>query len=67
MDKGLKVIFWNVRSLYNNIDTIRLEIDKINPDILNVCETWLHMLENHLFVKTLLIFPYQIIILNYMS
>ena len=42
MDKGLKVIFWNVRSLYNKIDTIRLEIDKINPDILNVCETWLH-------------------------
>ena len=42
MDKGLKVIFWNIRSLYNKIDAIRLEIDKINPDILNVCETWLH-------------------------
>ena len=42
MDKGLKVIFWNVRSLYNKIDSIRHEIDKINPDILNVCETWLH-------------------------
>ena len=42
MDKGLKVVFCNVRSLYNKIDTIRLEIDKVNPDILNVCETWLH-------------------------
>ena len=42
MDKGLKILFWNVRSLYNKIDTFRLEIDKVNPDILNVCETWLH-------------------------
>ena len=42
MDKGLKVLFWDVRSLYNKIDTFRLEIDKVNPDILNVCETWLH-------------------------
>ena len=42
MDKGLKIVFWNVRSLYNKIDSIRLEIEKANPDILNVCETWLH-------------------------
>ena len=42
MNKGLKIVFWNVRSLYNKIDTIRLEVDNIKPDILNINETWLH-------------------------
>ena len=42
MNKGLKIVFWNVRSLYNKIDTIRLEVDNIKPDILNTNETWLH-------------------------
>ena len=42
MNKGLKIVFWNVRSLYNKIDTIRLEIENIKPDILNINETWLH-------------------------
>ena len=41
-NKGLKVVFWNVRSLYNKIDSIRLEIYKTNPDIVNINETWLH-------------------------
>ena len=36
------MVFWNVRSLYNKIDSIRVEIDKINPDIVNLNETWLH-------------------------
>ena len=42
MNKGLKIVFWNVRSLYNKIGTIRLEVDNIRPDILNISETWLH-------------------------
>ena len=42
MNKGLKVLFWNVRSLYTKIDTIRLEVEKVNPDIVNINETWLH-------------------------
>ena len=35
-------MFWNVRSLYNKIDTIKEEINKLAPDILNISETWLH-------------------------
>ena len=42
MNKGLKIVFWNVRSLYNKIDSIRLEVENIKPDILNINETWLH-------------------------
>ena len=42
MNKGLKIVFWNVRSLYNKIDTIKLEVDNIKPGILNINETWLH-------------------------
>ena len=36
------MMFWNVRSLYNKIDTIKEEIGKLAPDILNISETWLH-------------------------
>ena len=42
MNKGLKIVFWNVRSLYNKIDAVGLEVDNIKPDILNINETWLH-------------------------
>ena len=42
MNKGLKIVFWNVRSLYNKIDTVRLEVDNIKPYILNINETWFH-------------------------
>ena len=42
MNNGLKIVFWNVRSLYNKIDTIRLEIENIKSYILNINETWLH-------------------------
>ena len=42
MNKGLKIVFWNVRSLANKIDTIRCEVGKLEPDILNINETWLH-------------------------
>ena len=42
MNKGLKIVFLNVRSLYNKIDSIRLEVENIKPDILNINEIWLH-------------------------
>ena len=42
MNNGVIIVFWNVRSLYNKIDTIRLEVDSIRPDIVNINETWLH-------------------------
>ena len=35
-------MFWNVRSLYNKIDTIKEEINNLAPDVLNISETWLH-------------------------
>ena len=43
MGKGLKVIFWNVRSLFNKLDSICDEILKEQPDILNISETWLNL------------------------
>ena len=51
MNKGLKIIFWNVRSLYNKIDSIRLEVENIKPDILNINETWLHDNIDDVFVS----------------
>ena len=42
MDKGLKVVFWNVRSLHNKLDSIKHAVLDFQPDILNLCETWLH-------------------------
>ena len=42
MTKGLKMMFWNLRSLYNKFDTIKEEIGKLALDILNISETWLH-------------------------
>ena len=42
MGKGLRVLFWNVRSIYNKIDSIRYEVDNLQPDILNISETWLN-------------------------
>ena len=42
MGKGLKVLFWNIRSIYNKIDSVRYEIDKLQPDIININETWLN-------------------------
>ena len=51
MHKGLKVVFWNVRSLYNKIDIIRLETQKNEPDILYISESWLHELIDDGFVS----------------
>ena len=42
MGKGLHVLFWNVRSLYNKIDSIHYEIAKLQPDIFNISESWLN-------------------------
>ena len=36
-------MFWNVRSLISKIDSIRQEIQQIQPDILNINESWLHV------------------------
>ena len=35
-------MFWNVRSLYNKLDSIRDVVMKEQPDILNISETWLN-------------------------
>ena len=42
MGKGLMVLFWTKRSLYNKLDSIRNEILNVQPDILNINETWLN-------------------------
>ena len=42
MGKGLNVLFWNVRSIYNKLDSIRHEVNNMQPDILNMSETWLN-------------------------
>ena len=42
MGKGLKVLFWNIRSIYNKIDSVRHEINEQQPDIVNINETWLN-------------------------
>ena len=42
MGKGLKGLFWNVRSIYNKLDSIRHEVNNLQPDILNMSETWLN-------------------------
>ena len=42
MGKGLKMVFWNVRSMYNKFDSIKYEVLDFQPDIINLCETWLH-------------------------
>ena len=40
--KGLKIISWNVQSLFNKIDMIKHYILSIKPDIVLICETWLN-------------------------
>ena len=42
MNKGLNIVFWNIRSLINKIDSVRLEIENIKPDMFNINESWLH-------------------------
>ena len=42
MYKGLKVMFWNVRSLYNKFDSVKQEIELLAPEVININETWLH-------------------------
>ena len=42
MIKGLNIVFWNIRSLLNKIDSVRLEIENIKPDVFNINESWLH-------------------------
>ena len=43
MHKGLKFIFWNVRSLFNKIDSLICELPNLAPDVLNISESWLQM------------------------
>ena len=40
VDKGLKVGMLNIRSLWPNIDELRIYF--VEFDILGVCETWLN-------------------------
>ena len=42
MGKGLDIMFWNVRSLPNKLDTIIHETNNIKPDVMNISESWLH-------------------------
>ena len=49
MHKGLKFIFWNVRSLFNKIDSLICELPYLAPDVLNISESWLqNELPDHL-------------------
>ena len=43
MGKGLNIMYWNVRSLLNKLDSIKQEIVRIKPDVLNISESWLHV------------------------
>ena len=48
MHHGMKVIFWNVRSLYSKFDVISHELTKTSADIVNISETWLREeMEDH--------------------
>lgn len=40
--KGLKIIGWNVRSLAPKIAEFELILDKISPDLVCICESWLN-------------------------
>ena len=49
MHKGLKFIFGNVRSLFNEIDSLTCELLTLVPDVLNISENWLqNELPDHL-------------------
>ena len=39
--KGLKLMAWNVQSLFNKFDIIKYHIESVTPDIVLICETWL--------------------------
>ena len=41
-NRGLSVLHLNVRSLVRKLDEIKLLLNKINPDIVAICETHLH-------------------------
>ena len=41
LPKGLRYIFWNVRSVFNKIDSIRDFVERYKPDILCINESWL--------------------------
>ena len=40
--KGLSIVFWNVRSLVNKVDSVRESIRAAKPDLVCITETWLH-------------------------
>ena len=53
MGKGLNVLFWNVSSLHNKMDSIYHEINSLQPDIFDIRESWLneHIDNNEIQMK----------------
>ena len=41
LTKGLKIVFWNVRSVLNKIDSIRIKLQEERISILVITESWL--------------------------
>ena len=39
--KGIKIVYWNLQSLLNKTDSVRLAVNELSPDILCASETWL--------------------------
>ena len=46
--KGIKNVYWNLQSLLNKTDSVRLVVNELSPDILCASETWLKLKEEQI-------------------
>ena len=42
--KGMSIIFWNIQSLYPKFESVKLIIEKLQPDLMCFSEPWLNPL-----------------------
>lgn len=57
-ERGVKIISWNIRSLYNKFSEFEANIDKLQPEIICISETWLNekISDNWLLLDNFLIY-----------
>lgn len=41
-ERGVKIVSWNIRSLFNKFNEFEAIINKLEPEIICICETWLN-------------------------
>ena len=41
MEEKIKVVLWNCRSIYNNLEEFQKYLDEVKPNIVGLTETWL--------------------------